>query len=87
MQCCLYELIKLNSDRKQKYALTFSEQLRATAEKAMIETQALAEEKMNALNVGNSVEILDEEHQRQDCKLAVVIASTEKYIFCWGNWI
>lgn len=43
--------------------------------------QLIAQQNINALNVGAWIERFDEQQQKQRCKLAVYIASAGKYIF------
>ncbi|HWV16584.1 MAG TPA: DUF1631 family protein [Cellvibrio sp.] len=58
----------------------FLQQQQTASDAAQIQQQ-LALQQINALNVGAWVERLDENQQPQRCKLAVLIAAADKYIF------
>jgi len=60
---------------------THNEQLQANRETVKIQQQLLAQQQINALNVGAWIERIDEQQEKQRCKLAVFIASAGKYIF------
>lgn len=57
------------------------EQQQASREAEQLHQQLLAQQQINALNVGAWIERLDENMQMQRCKLAVFIAAVGKYIF------
>ena len=56
-------------------------QQQAAQEAIQINKQLLAQQQINALNVGAWIERQNEDQQKQRCKLAVFIASADKYIF------